>query len=137
MDMTNAQIHQAGINAVVGELVHQHMWRQKITQTALAQVLGVSQPAIAKKVRGERPFSIDELLTVAAHLNLPITDLLPNAGRPDPEGSDLTGAPGRARTDDNPIKSRELYQLSYRGEDDGTATPELPAAESSNPGTAD
>lgn len=84
MDMTNAQ--DTNVNVLVGELVHQHMWRNKVTQTKLGAHLGVSQPAIAKKVRGERPFTIDELLSVAAYLNLPITDLLPNAENPHPAG---------------------------------------------------
>ena len=113
MDMTNAQIHQTGINAVVGELVHQHMWRQKVTQTALARVLGVSQPAIAKKVRGERPFSIDELLTVAAHLDLPITALLPNAGKPDPEGSDSSASCPQSGSNRRPADYKGAEILAF------------------------
>lgn len=82
--MTKA--HDTNVNVLVGELVHQHMWRDKITQTQVAQALGVGQPAIARKLRGERPFTIDELLAVAAFLDRPITDLLPNAENPRPEG---------------------------------------------------
>lgn len=84
--MTNTR--EINVNALVGELVHQYMWRNKVTQTAIANALGVGQPAIARKLRGERPFSIDELMAVAAYLDLPITDLLPNAENPRPGGPD-------------------------------------------------
>ena len=97
--MTNA--HDTNVNVLVGELVHQHMWRGKITQTQVAKALGVGQPAVARKLRGERPFTIDELLAVADYLDRPITDLLPNAGSPHqggPGGGE--GAPSRARTGD-------------------------------------
>ena len=82
------QQQETTVNAQVGELVHQHMWRNKVTQTALAGVLGIGQPGVARKLRGERPFTIDELLAVAAYLNLPITELVPNAENPHPEGPD-------------------------------------------------
>lgn len=82
------QKQETTVNAQVGELVHQHMWRNKVTQTALAGVLGIGQPGVARKLRGERPFTIDELLAVAAYLNLPITELVPNAENPRPEGPD-------------------------------------------------
>lgn len=115
--MTNKQA--ATVNAKVGELVHQHMWRQKVTQTSLASTIGVTQPSIARKLRGERPFSIDELLSIAAALNLPITELLPNNESPRPGGPD-GGDSGLG------IKSPKLYQLSYRGtNDDSNATPAL------------
>lgn len=84
MDMTNA--HDTDVNVLVGELVHQHMWRGKVSQTRMAQILGIGQPAVARKLRGERPFSIDELLAVAEFLDLPITELLPNEGSPRPAG---------------------------------------------------
>lgn len=107
---------EANVNAQVGELVHSHMWRAKLTQTKLAQHLGVSQPAVAKKLRGERPFSIDELLAIAAYLNLPITELLPNAENPRPGGPD-------GGNDGLGIKSPKLYQLSYRGTHDDSNAP--------------
>lgn len=106
--MTNAQ--DIDVNVLVGELVHQYMWRGKITQTRMAGVLGIGQPAVARKLRGERPFSIDEILAVASHLDRPITDLLPNAGNPRPEGPDGGDAMNGLR-----IKSPKLFHLSYRG----------------------
>ena len=96
--MTNA--HDTNVNVLVGELVHQHMWRGKITQTQIAHAIGVGQPAIARKLRGERPFTIDELLTVAAYLDLPITELLPNRSGPHqggPDGGDECPQPGSNR----------------------------------------
>ena len=99
------------MNAQVGELVHQHMWRNKVTQTAMAAILGISQPAVARKLRGERPFSVDELLAAAEFLNVAITEFLPNAGSPHQDGPGGGDATNGLR-----IKSPKLYQLSYRGE---------------------
>lgn len=98
------------MNAQVGELVHQHMWRNKVTQTALAAILGISQPAVARKLRGERPFSVDELLAAAEFLNVAITEFLPNAGNPHQGGPDGGG------NADNGLKVRSSNHLSYRGD---------------------
>lgn len=110
--MTNTR--EINVNALVGELVHQYMWRNKVTQTAIANALGVGQPAIARKLRGERPFSVDELLAVAEFLNVAITEFLPNAGSPHQGGPDGGG------NADNGLKVRSSNHLSYRGSSDDT-----------------
>lgn len=107
------------MNTLVGELVHQHMWRGKVTQTAIANVLGISQPAVARKLRGDRPFSVDELLNVAEFLNVPITEFLPNAGNPHQGGPDGGG------NADNGLKVRSSNQLSYRGTDNDSNVRQL------------
>lgn len=113
--MTNAQMNTTGINAIVGEMVHTHMWRNKVTQTALAAHLGIGQPAVARKLRGDRPFAIDELLSISQFLQVPITELLPNAEKPHP-----VGPGGGDGSTDLGLKVRSSNHLSYRGGTDDT-----------------
>ena len=124
--MTNA--HDTDVNVLVGELVHQHMWRGKITQTQVAQALGVGQPAIARKLRGERPFTIDELLSVADYLDLPVTELLPNDGSPHQGGPDGgESAPSRARTGDLRIISPTVLAFPNRSREQDHTEWKVPA----------
>jgi len=64
------------INQAIGEKVHTLMWRQGVTQERMAVELGVTQAAISKKVRGKRPFSVEELLRTAVLLRTSISELL-------------------------------------------------------------
>lgn len=63
-------------NQAVGEAVHSYMWRKRISQESLATALGITQAAVSKKVRGKRPFSIDELLEVSVVLDTPLSQIL-------------------------------------------------------------
>jgi transcriptional regulator with XRE-family HTH domain len=78
-------------NRQVGELIHHAMWRQRMTQAQVAEALGITQPALSKKIRGSRPWSVDELLRVAEVLGVPVESLLPT-NRPNP-------GPGRRSAD--------------------------------------
>jgi transcriptional regulator with XRE-family HTH domain len=66
-------------DTLVGERVHAAMWHKRMTQKQLASVLGVGQSAVARKIRGERGWSLDEVLAVARVLDVPVTDLLPDS----------------------------------------------------------
>ncbi|QFG09709.1 hypothetical protein PBI_PIPP_38 [Gordonia phage Pipp] len=101
--MTTRQPATAETNAAIGELVHQHMWRRKITQTQIGARIGIGQSAVARKLRGERPFAVDELMAIAAFLDVPITDLLPTEPPPGPDAPD--GGDECARRDSNPKPS--------------------------------
>lgn len=63
-------------NAQIGRNVAAEMRRRGVTQTALAQVLATSQTAVSARLTGKTPFKIDELVRVAAHLDIPLGDLL-------------------------------------------------------------
>lgn len=61
----------------IGEKVHLLMWKRRIGQKDLAPMLGIGQPALSRKLRGERPWTIEELLELGRILDVPLSDLLP------------------------------------------------------------
>lgn len=65
------------VSAVIGERVHTLMWRRRIEQRTVSAALGMTQPALSRKLRGQRLWSVEELVEVAAYLGVPVTDLLP------------------------------------------------------------
>lgn len=72
MSMTNAVPSTPSADQVIGDRVHQLMWRAKITQTALAPELGISQAALSHKLRGRRGWSADDLMTLARYFSVSI-----------------------------------------------------------------
>ena len=99
-------------NALIGERIHTLMWRQGRTQKELAAILHVDQGSVSNRLRGKTAWSAIEVSAVAAWLQTPITELLPEVEitNPDPEpwvagGGDPDGAPTRARTWDLRINS--------------------------------
>ena len=92
----------------LGDAIHQELWRRRIKQTDFAEsVLGITQSALSSKLRGRRPFFAGELSVIAAALNIPVGDLLPevHVDPPGPRDGGAAGAPTRARTWDLRIKS--------------------------------
>jgi transcriptional regulator with XRE-family HTH domain len=71
-------------DVLIGERIHQIMWRQRMTQGQLAARLGLTQTGVSRKIRGERPWFARELLQVAAALNTQVSALLPVEVDPDP-----------------------------------------------------
>lgn len=63
-------------NQVIGEAVHGYMWRLRISQEQLATALGITQAAVSKKVRGKRPFTVDELIAISEVLDTPVSKIL-------------------------------------------------------------
>ncbi len=59
-------------SSVVGANVRAEMARRGRSQTWLAQVLGLSQTAINRRLHGRTLWAIDELVTVAAQLGVPL-----------------------------------------------------------------
>jgi transcriptional regulator with XRE-family HTH domain len=68
--MTTTATHLAALN-VRGEMA-----RKGFTQTRVASALGVSQASVSARLRGVTPFSIDELVTLAQVLDVPLDRLL-------------------------------------------------------------
>lgn len=60
----------------VGANVRAEMTRAGISQTELAAVLGVSQPALSKRLLGKQVFDVEELTRVAEALRLDVAELL-------------------------------------------------------------
>lgn len=48
---------------------------RRIPQAALADVLGMSQVAVSRRLRGETLFDVDEVAKVAAFLGVSVADL--------------------------------------------------------------
>jgi len=55
------------------------MARQHVTQAELGSHLGLTQPAVSKRLTGKRDFTVGELGQVAELLNVPVTSLLARA----------------------------------------------------------
>jgi BetR domain len=70
-------------DVALGRVIHQAMWDQRITQTRLAVLLGIDQSTLSKKLRGERPWSVRELIDVADALHMDARDLLARMWPPD------------------------------------------------------
>ena len=61
----------------VGVEVRVALTRRGMTQTDLAQQLGLSQTAISRRLTGEVPFDVEELAATADFLAVEIADLFP------------------------------------------------------------
>ena len=62
----------------VADEVRAGMARKRVTQQALAAAISLSQAALSRRLRGEVAFDVNELTAVAAHLDIPLSDLLPS-----------------------------------------------------------
>lgn len=61
----------------LAEEVRAVMARKRRRGTELGSVLGLSQSAASRRMSGETPLSVDELLAIAEWLDVPFTDLIP------------------------------------------------------------
>lgn len=59
--------------------IREAMASKGLTQTALAERLGLTQPAVSARLSGRTPITVDELTVIAAVLGVPVTDLLKDA----------------------------------------------------------
>lgn len=74
-------------DARVGERVMMLMFRARISQTALARRMGMTQAALSKKIYGERKWSLDDLYSAAASLGVDVIELLESTkNAPTPKG---------------------------------------------------
>lgn len=88
----------------VASEVRAQMARIRMTQTALAVVLGLPQSAVSNRLRGKVSFSVDELELVAGALGVHPASLLGGDG-PSPTGP-FTGAyleESNTQRDDNVV----------------------------------
>jgi transcriptional regulator with XRE-family HTH domain len=81
-------------DAMVGVRVDMVMTVRRITQTALAEQMGVSQSVLSKKIRGSVTWSVSELISAAYHLGTSVAFLvgeIQEAGpTPDPVSSPVS-----------------------------------------------
>ena len=63
-----ARLPERRADAEVGRAVHMLMWDRQVKQAELSKRLGIQQSALSKKLRGHRPWTVDELIVTAAFL---------------------------------------------------------------------
>src|SRR5688572_16783858 len=68
----------SAVDAVIGERVHQLMWRGKVSQVDLAKILGFDQAALSRRLRGRTAWKVTELLLVAEQFGTTLEDLVPS-----------------------------------------------------------
>jgi len=69
-----------------GLVIHEAMFRRRISQTKMAAALGIHQTALGKKLHGERPWTLEDAIRVADALRLDLRDLLASMWRDDGPG---------------------------------------------------
>lgn len=102
------------MDKIVGRRVHQIMWEQRLTQTALAKQIGLDQSSLGKRLRGDRGWSLDEVHAIAAALRTTVAYLFGETSdaRATPAASPATVPPGS-----RPIADLDLYR---RADEDTT-----------------
>ena len=79
------ELHAAGLqtserrvteNERVGREVAAWMTRYNLRQADIAEILGFAQRNVSKRIRGEMPFRIDELLAIARYMGISLSQLL-------------------------------------------------------------
>ncbi len=76
--MTTATSRPRGLtpDQAFGRAVNTVMFGAKLTQTRLAKQLGMHQTALSKKLHGERPWTLAEMIQVADILGVDLRELL-------------------------------------------------------------
>lgn len=64
-------------DALIGENVHQILWRRRIPQSLAARRTGMTGATLSRKLRGERAWYATELMDLSGYLDVPLDDLLP------------------------------------------------------------
>ena len=80
----------------VGKNLRVIAWEKRITQTELGNAIGLGNAAVSKKMRGEAPITVDELMKMARLLDVEPGQLLPRLdSNQQPSGytSSLVGRP--------------------------------------------
>ncbi len=69
--------HHYTADEAIGITVNHLMFLNRTTRKALGEALGISGPAVGKKLRGENGWSVTDLYGVAEYFQIPVADLLP------------------------------------------------------------
>ena len=64
------------IDTLIGEAVHRAMWRRRLQQIDVAPLAGMTQSALSKKIRGQRPWSVEDVYRVAWAMDVDPSELL-------------------------------------------------------------
>ncbi len=72
MSMTNPAPLQRSADEIIGERVHQLLWRAQVSQTQFAPVLGLGQAALSLKLRGRRGWGADEVVKASRYFGVSV-----------------------------------------------------------------
>ncbi len=64
-------------SADVAAEVRAHLARRRVRHCAAAEVIGIGQASMSRRLAGEYPFTVVELLKLADHLNVDIRSFFP------------------------------------------------------------
>ena len=70
------------VTTTTGEVaaeIRAELARRQIPQVRIADLLGLSQVSVSRRLTGQTPISVDELALIAGFLDVPISDLLKDA----------------------------------------------------------
>jgi transcriptional regulator with XRE-family HTH domain len=59
-------------DVVIGARIHHVMWTRRMSQVELAELLGIAQPTLSKKLRGQRPWFAAELILATRALGITV-----------------------------------------------------------------
>src|SRR4249920_1160092 len=74
--MRPSAVHGEPADEAFGRAVKMEMFRRRVTNRRLAQALGLHESAVGKKLHGERPWTLGEMIQVADWLDVDLRDLL-------------------------------------------------------------
>lgn len=69
-------MEQTPANVTAGA-VRAEMARNRVSIRDLAEATGIAKTTLARRINGQYPFGIDQLVAIAQHLEVPLTVLLP------------------------------------------------------------
>lgn len=106
------QHEHESLDIITGRRIHQLLWDRRLKQTQLAELLGMQQSGVGKKLRGERAWSLDELHTIASAFGTTVAYLI---GESDvsvpPEGFEPSAFCSQVRRLTGRVATRELMRL--------------------------
>lgn len=85
--MTTARENVPTADEAFGFVVHEAMYRQRIKQVKLAATLKCHPTTLGKKLAGERPWALEDMIAVADALRVDLRDLLAEMWRDEPAGA--------------------------------------------------
>lgn len=90
--MTTARESVPTADEAFGLVVHEAMFRTRVSQVKMASTLSVHQSTLSKKLHGERPWSLEDMISVADALRVDLRDLLSEMWRDKPGGEQSNAA---------------------------------------------
>jgi hypothetical protein len=83
MSSTEPAVEHPSFVDVVARNIRVETARKGVTLTAVADAIGLGQPALAKRMGGQVAWSLADVLAVARYFEVPITNITPDSlGKP-------------------------------------------------------